>query len=369
MAQSNVNGSSLQLQLIRVEHLRLDEENPRLSAALEQPTQEILLKELYERYDLEPLLLSLSESGYFTEEPLIGVRKAELSEDGQPLFTIVEGNRRLAALKLLLYESDRQSIDATDIPEPGQNILPKLNPIPIKEYATRSEVVPYLGVRHIAGVKDWDALAKAKYIEWLRDTEGYTVREISRMVGNRGDVVRRWLLTLYTLNQANAEADEPWREADKNFKFSFLYTSLGYQAVRAYLGMSYDLMLDPNPSPVPPEGVSHLLSHMGDLYGPGPGDATKAVLKDSRALRQLSAVYESELALNALRGGARLEEAYRRSAGEAVELLDLLRQSSLRLDEAMGMAHRHGDSTEAATLAQRCLGTSEQLVKTLEGNR
>ena len=66
---------------------------------------------------------------------------------------------------------------------------------------------------------------------------GILLRAIARLVGDRGDVVRRWLLTLYVLDQANRVSETPWNEAINEFKFSWLYTSLGYARVREYLGL------------------------------------------------------------------------------------------------------------------------------------
>ena len=105
---------------------------------------------------------SIAERGYFSEEPLVGVPSGQTTEDGEEIFTIVEGNRRLAALRLLLFEEDRKLVDAKNVPAVGITELDRIREVPVKVYRTRKEVVPYLGVRHIVGVKPWDALAKAR---------------------------------------------------------------------------------------------------------------------------------------------------------------------------------------------------------------
>ena len=68
-------------------------------------------------------------------------------------------------------------------------------------------------------------------------------------------------------------------------------------------------------------------------------DRTK--IRDSRTIRQLAAVYASDEAVESLRTGASLGEAYRRTAGEEMELIELLRDASVNLDRANGVAPHH----------------------------
>ena len=348
--------------MINVENLLLDYENPRLASAGAEVTQEALLKELYRRYDLDDLIVSLARNGYFSEEPLIAVQhKGETTE----LFTVVEGNRRLAALKILLSEDARKTAGAKNIPEPLPEMVGRLNPVPVKVYPSRAEIVPYLGVRHIVGVKPWDSLAKAKYIERLVSAS-YSIGQVKEMVGiRRGDVVQRWLLTLYLLNQANSIADEPWHAAEEDFNFSFLYTSVGYQSIREYLEMDAGILTAPHPDPVPEKARKKLLDHMWDLYG-APDRPELRKVRESREIRQLAAVYETPEALDALRAGAPLSEAYRRSIGEAAELVELLRNASYQLDQANALAPHQKKSPEARKFAKRCLDSAQHLYQTLK---
>src|SRR5262245_24532995 len=93
-----------------VADLRLDPENPRL--ALETgATQLAILKAMYANEALDELALSFARNGYFWEEPLVIVPASERSK-----FVVVEGNRRLAALKLLLNSQLRERIGVTDFP-------------------------------------------------------------------------------------------------------------------------------------------------------------------------------------------------------------------------------------------------------------
>ncbi len=360
--------SGSRVRLWPVESLRLDPENPRLAETLPNASQDELLREFYRSYDLHPLMLSMSQHGYFSEEPLIGV-KCDCSKTQEEIVVVVEGNRRLASLQLLLNDEARAAAgaDKHSLPEiTNDDVLAQLNPVPVKLYQNRADIVPYLGVRHIRGVKDWDPLAKARYVRWLID-QGQEVGDIARSIGVQRGTVRRWLLTLYVLEQANEASDTRWDDSPGGFKFSWLYTSLGYVRVRDYLQLEDSNLDTPQPNPVKPEYVNRLLDQMRDLYGPPPGDSQQAKVKDSRELRKLAAIYDSPDAVDALRGGASLEDAYSRSAGEEEELLGLLQQTNHNLELALGIAHRHQDRPELLRLAERAADSSMALRKTLGG--
>ena len=73
-----------------VEQMILDPDNPRLAETQRDATQSELLLVFYESYDLEPLFLSMSEHGYFSEEPLIGIRSVE-SQSGKRSLPLWKG--------------------------------------------------------------------------------------------------------------------------------------------------------------------------------------------------------------------------------------------------------------------------------------
>ena len=74
---------------------RLDPENPRLATSVKRPTQQELIADLLEHEEVMDLVRDIARQGYFPNELLVAIR------DG-PNTIVVEGNRRLAALKLLL---------------------------------------------------------------------------------------------------------------------------------------------------------------------------------------------------------------------------------------------------------------------------
>ncbi|MEX0761584.1 MAG: hypothetical protein WD208_13075 [Dehalococcoidia bacterium] len=353
-----------ELESVAVVNLRFDPKNPRLSLDSDSAGQDALLKEVIS-YDIEDLLTSLARNGYFDEEPLIAVKYP--SRGGQPQqYVVVEGNRRLAALKLLTDEHARGVAGGPPLPTVSEMARARLDPVPVRVYQNRDQIIPYLGVRHISGIKQWNSMAKARYIENMVHS-GTPMLDVAQMVGmgRRIDVVRRWLLTLYVLRQANNATAEPWPVSDREFDFSFLYTALGYATVREQVGLDSSAYSDPAPNPVPEEATETLVDIMLDLYG-SPDGERRPKIRESRQIKQLASVYESGEATRYLRAGASLDEAYRKSPGERQELIGLLDQASFMLGQANAIAVHHRGNQEAARIARRCYDTADVLLNTLE---
>lgn len=78
--------------------LLLDPENPRIVefGLGEKPTQFDIMKTLWERMAVNEVATSIAWNGYFLHEPLF------IEQDGKGQLIVIEGNRRLTAVKLLL---------------------------------------------------------------------------------------------------------------------------------------------------------------------------------------------------------------------------------------------------------------------------
>ena len=351
--------------MVNLSDLHFDIHNPRRTSTQIELDQRSLLIELYQLYDINDLLVSFSVNGYFSEEPLIAIPSERHSPDPHA-YIVVEGNRRLAALKILMCDEFSDIVPARSIPAVSPEVRTSLDPVPVKIYETRSQVLPYLGVRHIAGTKPWEALAKARYVANLVEA-GESYIDVARRVGSgrRTDVVRKWLLTLYSIDQANGDSDIPWDIENQKFGFSWLFTSIGYRSIRDYLGLSGERFENPSRKPVPDGYVDKLIHHMTDLYGPAPGNSREAVVKESRQISDLAKVYADGEALSMLRAGATLTYALEKTIDEKGQLIELLRRAELHLGSAISIAPNHKEDEEALRLAQRCYNTASALKTTL----
>src|SRR4051794_1303207 len=82
---------------IAIEELILDAQNPRLPEELQGGAQGPVLRYLADNGAIGELVRSMADNGYFEHEPLI-VTPADSK------YIVLEGNRRLAALKILLSD-------------------------------------------------------------------------------------------------------------------------------------------------------------------------------------------------------------------------------------------------------------------------
>ena len=141
--------------------LLLDPENPRLPEELHHQDQAKLLAYLEENEALDELAASFVTNGYFQNEPIV-----TLPPDSDGKRIVVEGNRRVATLLILLQEpAAREAELVFDLdPPPDKARLEELRSIPYFEVQDRGELRAYLGYRHISGLRRWSAEAKARYL-------------------------------------------------------------------------------------------------------------------------------------------------------------------------------------------------------------
>src|SRR6266576_5920537 len=95
-------------ELVSVNDLLLDDQNPRLPEHFKSNTQKTLLQWMANEYNTVEVAKSIAEHGYFDSEPMIALKSGHK-------YTVVEGNRRLTALKLLLHDDLRESLDLEEL--------------------------------------------------------------------------------------------------------------------------------------------------------------------------------------------------------------------------------------------------------------
>ena len=146
---------------VKINDLLLDPENPRLPESIDRD-QQSMLDHIAETTTIEELMEAIAENNFFQGEPIIVVP----DQKNKGKYLVVEGNRRLTAVKLLNDPAICTSPGARMRAIAGE-AKHKPVEIPVVIRNTRNEVLPYLGFRHITGVKQWEPLAKARYIEQL----------------------------------------------------------------------------------------------------------------------------------------------------------------------------------------------------------
>src|SRR5947208_2905783 len=219
---------------IPVELLDLDPQNPRLPEDVAGKSQTALLKYLYDNLVLEELAQSLVDNGFFTHEPLIVTPGPKAKR-----YTVLEGNRRLAALMILHGRPEAE--DLTFDIEASSKILENLKTVPCYQVARREEVYRFLGFRHIGGIKKWGAEAKARYIareveDAIRRGSRNPFRDVGKRVGSNAQGVRNSYLALALLRHARDEFGAQIRVLQDE-RFGVWQRALNSPAIRKYIGL------------------------------------------------------------------------------------------------------------------------------------
>lgn len=299
------------------------------------------------------LMTSIAEAGYSDAEPLLVVQEKEI-------YIVVEGNRRLSAIKLLNHP-ELTKMRAQTIKGIISNAKYIPNEIPCILYPTRKDVLDYLGYRHITGVKDWGgALEKARYLDQLyqihiEDTPPQQIyRRLANIIGSRADYVLKLHLALKLYERANENAYYGADIQDEDIKFSWLTTALGHSAITDYIGISNasDICLDT----LEEENFKKIFQWM---FHPN-----KSVVGEVRKISDLAKVIEYPNALAQLEKGGTLEEALLHTSAPSESFIKMLRKAKQQLQQAKDAIEQ---LNEEPLEAKELLESMEKLIKTISG--
>jgi hypothetical protein len=163
--------------MVTVPSLLLDEKNPRIPELGTMPTQRQIAAELLEHDSVFDLAKDITQHGYFPTEVLIGV-----DENGQQ--TVVEGNRRLAALKFLLSPELAPDIWVKKFRMLATRVTSEnIRKVRVVFAASREAAAPLIINRHTqTGVERWKPAQQAKYLRTLM-SPGMSLDEAAQFFG------------------------------------------------------------------------------------------------------------------------------------------------------------------------------------------
>lgn len=222
---------------VRTEELHFDPQNPRFYRLNNSGEEAQVIEEMLDDEGVQDLMASIGQKGYFEGEPLLVTR-----EGGKLI--VVEGNRRLAAVKLLNREIDppaRRRTSVEDIRRAA--VVPIPTELPCIEYPDRRSSMRYLGYRHITGIKEWDSLSKAQYLmdirqEFYRElSKNELTKTLARDIGSRADYVGQLLTGLQLYHNAANKRFFGLPMSSKDVEFSYITTSLNYKKITDWLGL------------------------------------------------------------------------------------------------------------------------------------
>lgn len=339
-----------------LDSLLLDPENPRITVR-KDASQEDILRYLLRRETLEELAPSLAKR-YFTEEPIVVVPNDE--EKGT--FIVVEGNRRVATLKLLLRPAIRQALEVTDFPEvTDQAARQKLEQVPTIEYATRDEVLPYLGFRHITGIRRWDPYARARYVAGLVE-RGIPFAHIESEIGDTARTIKR----LYQSFVVYRQISELGIQSDALDSFSLIEVMLGQQKIKTFLGVPKGLPIGPVKEVIPPERHKQLQEVVSYIFGDRSRRQQPVITESRQISKMLAPVLADPDALTVLQKTRDLVAANEAIGGEKEALLRRLAGLRRSASIAAKLVRDYQDDADVLRARQRLRNAVEPLIVGVE---
>ena len=302
---------------VPVERLRLDRESPRLAGEAAEHSDDWIVAHLYRAADLAGLLQSFSGNGYLDIEPLVVVASHAVHEDG---LIVLEGNRRLATLRLLREPDLVRRLASTEnvrvsVPVVDDSLRATFNHVSVYRVANRERARAFIGFKHMKGPTKWDAYRKAKFAAgWYRadGADGSALERIAAAIGDRHDTVRRMVSAVYVLEQAEREGLFDIRDrGTPKFGFVCLYAALSRFQYAEYLGLGSGwLRHGPTRNPVPPERFDELRKVLVWLYGSKSEDARPVVETLNPDIRRLGEVLAVGEARDVLEQTSDLDRAH-----------------------------------------------------------
>ena len=334
-----------------VDDLVLDLDNPRF-VDLNLGDEDTMIDYLHANADLPELLLSILNSGYMDFEPIV-VRRGDN--------VVLEGNRRVAALRLIKDSALRERLNIRLPSAANEAAMPhEIRAVMVNNAA---EARKFIGFKHINGPQKWDAMSKAKYAaDWHAD--GASLEEISRSLGDTFNTVTRLVEGYRVYKQALTLGFDPEQRTARRFAFSHLYTALTRSSIKQWL----DLQDDEASDPVPAQHADRLEQLMSWLYGQG--EREPAVVRSQNPdLNRLADVIGNERTLEMLSSTRNLTIAFEELEPQPTRLENSLIQAVRHTESAAAIVSSFDGRASTFELGQRLWGAARDLYKNFRDKR
>jgi hypothetical protein len=330
--------------------LQLDPYNPRLTRDEEGSSQSKLLEIMVRRFNIDELAESIIAIGFQPFDPILVAR-----ERGK--LVVLEGNRRIAALKLLLrpedapprYESAWRAYSARLTPE----TLTAIRDIPVRVYPRRDspDVRAYIGFRHVTGVLTWPAFEKASFIADLVENQGWDFKRVAERLGSKPGYVERHYVARQIVEQARKHEMPGYDQMEQ--RFGVLLRALQTVSIREFLGIVYSGDPTTEREPVPSQKEQVFREFVVWTFGT---DERRRILPESRRLDDWGKILTSPAALGYMRRTPNpdFEHAFFRSGGQADSLAEALATASDRLQESVPLVSSHVTNPEVQQGVRDC---------------
>lgn len=345
------------------DNLHFDYKNPRIAEFdinANTPEKDIM-RILWTAMGVEEIVLSIKASGFFPYEPLYGI-----NEGGK--ITIIEGNRRLAAVKAIL--------DPNLVNFPGVNknaltvsdhIIQQLQELTVIIVPDRKSAWKFIGFKHINGAQKWGSYAKAQYISEIHNEYHVPLAEIASQLGDTFNTVEKLYQGLQVINQAEKEgvfnrSDVP---ANRLF-FSHLYTGLQQSGFKSFLGIE-DTPMD-SKTPISQDKIQDLGDLLNWVFGSKSKGIQPVIKSQNPDLRQLDAVIRNSEARAALKQGESLTASFDITRPKAATFEEHLMSAKFSLQKAFAYLTEgyNGGNKDLLEQADSVANLADELHKQME---
>jgi len=343
--------------------LEFDHTNPRLVTgdSFDTASEEDFISVLNEIASLDELIMSIVTNKYLDLEPLIVI--------GPPIgpFRVLEGNRRLASIKLILNPDLAKRCRISVPTNISKAVLNSLKTVTVWRVTEESDAKAFIGFKHINGPHRWDAYAKARFVaDWYKKEmgNGLSIDSIARQLGDDNDTIRAYIGGILVLEQA--ERSRLFEISDRynrgKFAFSHLYTALGRTEYQDFLGLASGWSRNPTVAPIPRKNETKLKEVLLYIYGSKQAEIAPLVRSQNPDLKQVGEVISHPVALEKVRAGAPLSLAYNEVRSPYEVFSEALGQAHLKLTQAVEALPKYTGDSSLVPIANEIVELADTLV-------
>lgn len=329
--------------------LSLDPENPRLNPSERGSAPPELLRIMLRRFKVEELGTSIVASGYTDLDPILAYQAK-----GETF--VREGNRRIAALKLLLkpelapekYRQNWRRLSKALSPETKSQI----SKVRVFVYADANDIAveSYIGFRHVSGVLEWPAEEKARFIVEMVDRHHWTYEEIARRIGSYAKHVERHYIASRIMQQAQIKKIEGW----DRITFGVLLRALQARGISEFLGVKFPGNAKKSRAPVPEARTTNFEFFVSATFGT---ESQAPILPESRDLTKWGRILSSRPAIAYLRNAThpKFERAWLKSGGKQQSVSEMLEAAADNLEDAIPLLPDLKNDAKVQEALERCV--------------
>lgn len=224
--------------IIDLDLLKINSFGPRLPQPIKGKPEPEILNFMLVEYSLTELMLAIGSSGFSLVEPLIVVRNESNT------YTVLNGGRRLAALKFLA-NPQLATVQNAKIAQILHEVDFIPTQIPCLIFEREEEILKHLGYSHITGAKGWRLFEKAAYLfqvwksTFPTDAINQASRKLAKMMGCRKIYIANLLAAYLVFEAVEQEGFFGIKGLNQStFSFDHLVESVSKPNLTNFLGIS-----------------------------------------------------------------------------------------------------------------------------------